>query len=277
MNAPDLTLAGVMHDLPAETYHAHEAMSASGAKKILKSPAHFRLMRTKPTKPTDAMQFGTVVHCGVLEPLTFAAHVASPAPDVDRRTREGKAEWSAFCEASAGKIVLSAADYARASRCIAAVREHPTARALLEGAKVEVSMFWRDGRLDVPCKLRADALNHGGIIDLKTTTDASPEGFARQCANLLYHVQGAHYCSGAEHVLDASPEFFAFIAVESEEPHAVACYALPGNAIAAGGHLMNVALERYATARKLGTWPGYAPEITTLKLPRYALQFDVVA
>jgi exodeoxyribonuclease VIII len=87
-------------------------------------------------------------------------------------------------------------DWFRAKACIDAVNAHPAASQLLAGAERELSLFWTDARYHVPCKARYDARNHGLVMDLKTTQDASPEGFARQAANLLYHCQAAHYFSG---------------------------------------------------------------------------------
>jgi hypothetical protein len=262
---------GVFPNMAAEHYHKIEAMSASGAKKMLRSPQHYRLMRDTPNEPTEAMEFGTAVHCCVLEPTRFDT-VVKLAPEVNKRTKDGKAEWAAFQAINAGSIVLTPADYARVLACAAAVNDHPAASRLLDGAQTEVSLFWRDKRFGVPCKCRYDARNHGGVIDVKTTLDASPEGFARQAANLLYHVQGAHYCNGAEDVLDASPEFFAFICVESEPPHAVACYTLPVQALVKGAQLMDEALARYRDALAAGKWAGYPETINELQLPRWALQ-----
>lgn len=264
---------GRFDDFPAEDYHAIEAMSTGGAKKILRSPAHFRLARDTPNEPTDAMEFGTAVHCGVLEPDDFDARICI-APEVNKRTNAGKAEWSYFQQCNEGKIILSADDMARARKCIDAVRMHPAAQRLLEGGQNEVSLFWHDGRYKVPCKCRFDILNYGGGVDLKTTQDASPEGFGRSIAQYLYHAQGAHYNSGAEHILNASLEFFAFIAVESEPPHCVACYTLPTNAMLAGSRLIAEALARYAAALDAGKWPGYPETIQPIQLPRWATRFD---
>lgn len=264
---------GVYHDMPAEDYHAIEAMSASGAKKMLRTPQHYKMMRTEQSTPTDAMQFGTAVHCAVLEPDSFEARVVR-SEKFDRRYKEQKAAAEAFAAEHAGKLILDPYAFDAVRRCADNVRAHPAAVRLLAGAKFEVSILWRDGKYDVPCKLRADALNHGGIIDLKTTTDASPETFARQCASLLYHVQGAAYYSGCEHMLDASPEFFAFIVVENEPPHSVACYTLPSNAIMAGARLFDIALERYRDALQSGVYAGYPNTIEALPFPRWALRFD---
>lgn len=260
---------GLFSDMPAEQYHAIEAMSSSGAKKMLQSPLHYKLMRDTPNEPTPAMIFGTAVHAGVLEPDTFGQAVVC-APEVNKRTKDGKAEWDAFAAANAGRAILSPDDHSRALRCIQAVHAHPGAQRLLRLAKCEVSLFFVDDTYKVPCKVRFDAWNHGGLVDLKTCQDASPDAFARTIASYLYHLQAAFYCKGAEQVLGEWPQFFAFIAVESEPPHGVACYTLPSNAILAGARLRAVALERYAEALASGVWRGYPDTVDTIQLPAWA-------
>jgi exodeoxyribonuclease VIII len=113
------------------------------------------------------------------------------------------------------------------------------------------------------------------MTDIKTCQDASPEAFARSAASYLYHVQAAHYFSAAEHIRGETPRFWAFICVESEPPHSVACYVLPGAAVLAGTQLMSKALERYAAALAAGKWPGYPETIDTLPFPKWALKFDI--
>lgn len=264
---------GVYDAMPAETYHRIEAMSSSGSKKMRRSPAHYKLMRTKNSTPTEAMQLGTAIHTAVLEPHLFDGTVCC-APKCDRRTKQGKADYEAFIAAAVGKVVLSPAAFDVARRCADAVRAHPAAKALLDGAEVEKSFFWEDARYKVPCKARWDARNHGFAIDLKSCQDASADAFARQIASYEYHAQAAHYCSAAEHLLDASPNAFIFIAVETEAPFGVGVYQLPGAAIAAGAHLMNLALARYQEALASGTYPCYPDTIEAITLPRWALRFD---
>jgi len=266
---PPPFVPGVFPGMPAADYFAIEALSQSGCKSILRSPAHFRLERDSPSAPTPAMQFGTAVHDGVLEPDQFDLRVVA-APQVNKRTNAGKDELAEFYREHGGKIVLSPYDFDRARRCVDAVRAHPSARYLLTGAIVETPIFWIDREHDVPCKARIDARNHGGLIDLKTTSDASAEDFAKSIANFGYHTQAAFYFSGCEHALDATPEFFVDIAVESEAPYAVACYALPSEAIQTGAAHANEALRRYAAARKSGTWCAYPDTIQGITLPRWA-------
>jgi len=264
---------GVVDGMPAERYHRTEAMSSGGVRAITKSARHFRLMRDTINQPTAAMVFGTAVHDGVLEPAQFGARVVC-APKFDMRKTVDKEAAAEFRAMHAGKSQLPPEEFDRARRCIDAVQAHPSARKLLDGAIVERSFFWNDARYNVPCKARWDASNRGLLIDLKTTKDASPDEFAKSIAHWMYHAQMAHYISAAEHLLDASPQAAVFIAVESEPPHLVACYELPGNAILAGLHIVNLALAKYADAISTGTWPGYPETIEAIQLPRWALRFD---
>jgi PDDEXK-like domain of unknown function (DUF3799) len=271
---PDF-VPGVFYGMPAELYHSIPALSAGGARRLRKSPAHFKEFLGVVSEPSAAMQLGTVIHCGVLEPDRLDDCYAV-APEVDKRTSAGKAEWATFQAACAGKVVLTPEGESNALGAIDAVRAHPAARRLLDGAKTELSLFWEDAKYQVPCKCRWDALSTKGVgIDLKSTQDASREAFARSIATFEYHAAAAHYISGAEHALDASPRGFVLIAVETVPPWAVACYQLGSASILAGEYLTRIALERYAEGLKTGVWKGYPDTIDAIEVPRWALRFDV--
>ena len=71
-----------------DQYFALEALSASGAKLLRKSPLHYRADQFKARQPTPAMIFGTVVHRLVLEPERPAFAVKY----LNWASKEGKAE-----------------------------------------------------------------------------------------------------------------------------------------------------------------------------------------
>lgn len=271
MNDPHPNFSGIYYGLAAAEYHAVEALSSSGVKKLLKSPSHYRFERDHPSEPTAAMTLGTAIHSIVLEQQESAQRIAV-LPPLNRRTKDGRAELDAFITANKGKLLLSQEEFDRAIRCAAAVMEHPAAAQLLDGGERELSLFWTDGRYSVPCKARFDCRNRGLIVDLKTCQSAAPDDFSRSIATFGYDVQAAHYFSGAEHVLNETPEGFVFIAAETEEPFAVACYVLGRQSIHVGMNKCDEALKRYQIALQTGEWPGYAAEITEINMPRYALK-----
>jgi len=282
-------MPGYYEDMPAQDYFDVEAMSQSGAKKILRSPEHYILDRKEQKEPTPNMILGTAIHAALLEPDRFPLLVIQGAENAPARPTKAQlnaakpspaalasiAYWKAFDEANKGKIVLDPETYARCIGARDAVRRKPRCMRLIEETSPEASLFWIDGEYQVRMKARLDLRAFGGIADLKSTGDASPDEFVRSCVKFGYHVQAANYFSGCEHVLDYTPAFFALIAVETDPPYGVGLYAMPTAAIQAGGVLMRVAMERYAEAIATGVWKGYDEAIVELKFPKWALRFDL--
>lgn len=277
-------------------YFAIEALSASGAKTLLRSPAQYRYERDHPTQPTPAMVFGQLVHAVVLEPERMAAMV-STGPDLSgvltkdgkpaanpAATAEGKALIEAWRQSNPSVQVVSAADWATAHAMAAAVRAAPLPEALAIGTvgdllagdcRAEVEVQWQDGA--TPCKAKLDAvctLADGRVIvlDLKTTTaDLDADSLGKAVATYAYHRQAAHYLAAiaAGGVVDAE---FWFAFVRKDPPHEVAVVCLDQDALAKGAAEMRQAIAVYAACAKSGDWPsaqaaGWLP--STISLPRW--------
>lgn len=272
MDGSDAPPAVILHDEPSEIYHRVSAFNSGAIGKLRRSPAHFLAYRTQQGEDTAAMALGRAVHMLVLEPARSEQVVCMPdlgRSKADMQLRE------AFVADHQGCIILSADALERAQAMADAVRAHPMATQLLTGGSAEVSIYWRDGVLGVPCKARLDYLRPDrGVVDLKTTTDASPEAFRRSAATYLYHGQAAHYWTAVEAACDTSPAFFAWVVVENAAPYGVACYVIGIASLLAGRRIVSEAIEVYAQCLRSGTYPGYPLEITTLELPRWALRFD---
>ncbi len=271
--APADLPAGRHDNLPAADYHACEALSASSIPKLLRSAAHYRVWRTLPRTPTAAMHFGSALHGLVLEPNRTPP--VAIAPDCERRSNADKATWAVFEATLDGRIPLKQEEFDRAQRVRDAVWANAGARLLLDGITAESSLFWRDDEHDIPCKARVDALRTDlGVVDLKSTTDATPDAFARSVTHYSYHSQAAHYWRAVEHVLHASPPFFAWIAVETEPPFGTRCYVIESNALRLGMDLADRAAAMYAQALREGQWHGYTETIEPLRLPKWAMRLD---
>ena len=264
-------LPGVHDGVPAADYHALDALSSTGIKKLQRSPAHFVVERTKAKRPTDAMRIGTAVHTLILEPERSGEVIEMP--EFNARSSTERAARDAWLAAHAGAQAFDAETITRIRAAVAAVRAHPAASALLSDGVAERSVFWRDAKEDVPCKARYDWHRaDGGIVDVKTTADASPEAFSRSIATFGYHISAAHYWTGAEHVLGASPAFWAFVAVEVEPPYGVACYVLDAASLRAGMTLCARAYRTYRECIESGRWPGYPETVESISAPRWALR-----
>lgn len=268
----NVTLTHAMDVIPnmrAADYHAHHAVSKSLLDQIARSPMHARayLDGVRP-EPTPAMLFGTALHCAVLEPARFAVDYA--VLEGDRRTSVGKA---AYAELQArGATVISRADSDAISTMVKAVRHHPVASKLLRDGRAEQSVFWNDPVTGLQCKCRPDWWTENGtLLDIKTTEDASPAGFARSMAAYRYHVQAAHYMAGVQ------AERFLFLAIEKKAPYAVAIYELDAESLDIGRRLRMRDLQTFASCDEFGVWPGYAQDIQLITLPKWATSQEIEA
>ena len=248
-------------------YHADPAISASHLHAVAASPYHYwkRFIDPdrKPLEPTAAMRLGSLVHCAVLEPDELLQRYGVCGP---RNTKAGKEQAAAM--AANGIEAVTEADMALALSMAAAVREHPAAALLLAKGKAEQSFWWDDTTTGLRCKCRPDWYDGTTIVDLKTTTDASPAGFAKSVANFRYHVQANHYLAGT------SAERFVFIAVEKTYPYAIGVYELDAAAMEYGEALRRANLAVIADCRAIDEWPGYGTGIQALSLPQWAMRTD---
>lgn len=259
-------------EMTNEAYHAdRSAVSASGLKEMLRSPAHFQSYLNTTREETAAMAFGTALHCAMLEPERFLCDYVV-AIKFDRRTKEGKEAAAAFEAEHAGKTIISAEDYSAINTMVGSLMARSEVNLLLDGGAVEQSLFWIDEDTGVACKCRPDNLGELAILDVKTTQDASPEGFPKVCANWRYDLQAAFYIDGVAAVTGRSLPF-VFLAAEKDSPYACAVYQASSEFVENGRRKYKAALRKLAECRETGLWHGYQPTglIDTIDLPRWAM------
>ncbi len=274
-------LIGIVRDLAHDAYLDAEGLSVSGMRELQKSPFHLHARARR--VPSDPMALGTLTHCLSLETLAFDERYAV-GPEVSRATREWK-DWAAAN--LKGRIGVKPSDVEAAREMALAVRGVPEIANLLYEGLAEVSVFWHEpvilpgGQMVmVKCKARIDWVHGqpgpGGerrviLMDLKTTTDASPKGFARACANYGYHLQAAHYTRAWEKATGDEVMGFVFAVVESEPPYAAAAYMLDDDSLALGAAKCEALRTVAATCQQRQSWPGYmADGLQALRLPAWA-------
>jgi exodeoxyribonuclease VIII len=257
-------------------YHAAPGLSVSGAKRLLVTPYHYHALtgeRTAPPKaPTAGMVNGTLVHCLVLEPDEFGLRYAV-GPDEDVRSKA----WKAFALDAhiAGLEVVTQVQYDRARGQAQALRAVPEVAELLLAGNAEQSVWWRDTAHGLLLKCRPDwraPVNNGRgvvLLDVKTATDASDEGFASACAKFGYYMQDPWYCEGVQVATGLDVHGMVFGVVENEFPYAARAFMLSDEARAAGREAFAKARATYAACITRGEWPGYPSGIAVIDLPRW--------
>lgn len=258
-----------------EAYHQGEGTSKShldciAGKSLLHYWSRYINPDREPNTPTPAMVLGSAVHSAVLEPDLFPnEYVANPG--IERRSNAGKAEYAAFEAENAGKIILSDEDFQTCLAIRDAVHHHPVASGLLRDGKAEQSFYAVDPETGELVKCRIDFLPNSGsmTVDLKTTEDASPDGFGKSAANFRYPVQTAWY----NDVLDASvgehPEHWVFLAVEKNPPYAIGIYFTDPLDVARARVAARRDFLRIVAAKQSGQWPDYGAAALPLSLPAW--------
>lgn len=266
-----------------DKYEKAPGLSQSKLKVMAKTPAHFKEALDNPPEPTRSFIMGHFVHTAVLEPnlLQSSYHLRPETytleKDRDKNNRKGDIKkWNGnateckdWFAAHTDKEVVLQAEQDAMIQIRKAVLEHPEASRALTKGKAEQCLFANDPVTGLQLKCRTDWLSGEAIVDLKTCEDASPAGFAKSVAKYGYDVQAAFNLDIAN-LLSLGKEYFVFIAVEKEPPHAVAVYDLDIDSIALGRSKYRRWLDLYAHCSELDEWPGYDPKITTLRLPQWS-------
>ena len=278
---------GIVHGMPAEEYHAIEALSATGMRHLARSPWHWRNRVT--TVPTKPMLSGTLAHCAVLEPEALSARYVVVPEDAPRRPTERQwvaknpnAEsmaamqwWTTFQETAGTRQIVPAADFAITQLQLAALQADQEIAYLLSEGWGEVSVFWIDPATGVYCKARPDWVHPCGnkrvkLVDLKTTADESPDSFSRSAARLGHHRQRAHYWKGFEIATGQIVEDFIFATVTSAPPVLAVPYRLVDEVVQQGEEECAELTQLFAECSKHNRWPAYTPDQRMIDFPKWA-------
>jgi hypothetical protein len=230
-------------------------LSYSALKAFAKSPNHYLQYVNREFVETPAMVLGSALHCAVLEPGMYAERYVI-APKFDRRTKAGKEQAEAWELATDGVTGITAEQDQAVQAMKHAIRSHSAAARLLNGTRCEVPV---EGEIEgVQFKGVIDALGKSYAVDIKTTTDASPEAFRKQASNLDYHLQAVIYTH-------LTGKRFKWIAVESAPPYNAVVYEpTPDSMDAANAYLRNLIADFIAWD---GRPVGYGENIYELELP----------
>lgn len=261
---------GIYHGVPFAEYLEWEAASKSKLFAMRRTPRHSTVQQP----PTDAMDFGSLVHTLLLEPENFEALYAV-GPDVDTRASK---EWKAWAVCQSAPNLLKPGEMKAALAAEAVALSKPAVAALLDAeGDAEVSFVWNCPETGVLCKGRADKWLPGESIalDVKTTTDASTDAFRRTVLNFGYHYQAAHYLHGMI-ACGLRPRRFIHLVIESKAPFECKLYELDEAWLEVARLELPAMLRLYDECTRSGIWPGYDEEIEPLDAPEWLVDRALV-
>ena len=271
---------GIIHGEPAETYHTSGAVGSHALQDLSPYPILFYKRHVSKEIPreeaTPAMRFGAYFHCLALEGEDEAKRRYAVAPKCDRRTTEGKARYAAFLAETAGKTVIAEEDLSLAWRMVAAIREKPSAVALLARGKPEVTFRDQMAAFAVQCRVdwfvESDGASEPMIVDVKTVEDLA--SFDYQFFKLAYYKQAAFYRLVVAKLLklETFQPQFCYLVVEKNEPYQVAIRIPDAESLAIGTREVMTDLTRLKGCYERNEWPGEPDEARPISLPEYKVK-----
>jgi len=167
-------------------------LSYSSIKEFAKSPRHYVHYVLAKREPSKAMNLGSLIHCLIMYPSKFNDQFII-APNVDRRTKDGKATWEEFISRSNGKIVVTQDELEEAEQITNSVLSNWK----ISNTVKECTSFEQEFKHDIlglPFRGFVDGVNSGNyILEIKTMSDASPSNVTREFYNRKYHIQAGLY------------------------------------------------------------------------------------
>lgn len=243
----------------SKAYFARDALSNSGIKEILKSPAHFRHWSDNPKEASSALRMGQALHAMVLQPGQRPIQVFTGTKTFNSKAGEQ------FLAAYQDDICLTADEADVVHAMHASLCRETKIMRLLDSCLKEVEIYGQMqtefGAIDT--KIMADALNQRSIFDLKTT-EKSAQDFVWEARKWKYDIQAPWYVDRAyDH--DGFRRDFYFIVCEKKPPYGVLMYQASESFLQFGRESCLKAAEIYGRCKALKLWPSYdTNEILTL-------------
>lgn len=269
---------GIYPNIPNSKYHADTTtLSSSGAKLLATQggAARFKARLEAPPAPSEALLFGTAAHAYILEGV-------KPEVFTKTKTLTSKAAQDRIKDLGDTPLV-TAEGWERLQAMKEAVLANPLAARLLQAkGKAEQSIYWQHPygailrcRPDWLPEEEDNTLGFLPIVDLKTTSDATPAGFRRSCFQLGYHQSAAWYATGLAATHISTNARMVFIAVEKTPPYLVGVYTLSEEALHVGARLNEKAVHIWQRCKLFDEWPGISSGIKQLDIKPYEIPANI--
>jgi len=275
----------IEQNLPFSDYCAIDAVNNSSLKTFLDCPARYKWDQdNKEDSDSPAMATGRLWHTAILEPENLERDYACLCAETQERLlteaqaagskaksfSKAIATYKTWKESQDDREIITEAELSAATQGRANVWQGEFKTALQRGEpEMSVVTEYESDYGPMMLKGRMDLYDRktGTIWDVKTTRDASPEGFGRLAFSYGYIRQAGFYRLLCE--LEGLPfEEFRILAIEPTAPFLNATYSIPKEYTRWGKEVGIAALERLARCREINDWPGYGDG--ELTVPDYA-------
>ena len=249
-----------------DTYRAIPAMNPSTVVYGLKSMLALRWAWDHPGEPTDAMLWGSAVHCLLFEPNLFDQRYAAWK---GRRAGNDYKDFEAECW-SLGKVVLAEKDWDKALDAAKSFVRKPDVKEIIRAGQAESTVFTVEGR--VQCRGRLDWISSSThrLVDLKTTNDITADKFSRTFYAFHYDTKMGLYQRWLNKLTnDRWP--VSLIVLESRPPYDIAVMPIDDAVLDRGARRGLEVIRRLPECIEKDCWPGIDAEGYNLATPTWEM------
>lgn len=213
-----------------------DILSYSSLSQFAETPADFIKYKMQLKVQTDAMIYGSMVHCLVLEPGKFNSRyfvmddnlIIEQIGGAKPRATSAYKAWANEKRAMAGeREVVSAQDFKDAHGTSQAISYNRTARVILDLCQErEVKIEWE--YLNYKFKGFIDGKGNKNKFDIKTVQDANVKKVRWSIIDMWYYGQAAMYGVGSDSLDDN------YFIIAADKKGGVSCHQLSKNLIERG-------------------------------------------
>lgn len=268
---------GIYRNVPMPDYIAADAMSSSGVRSFLISPASYRFDRDAESESSSSAALGTAIHTLAIDGVLAFREAYEVEPDPvklspkAKRPRQTKAYQDAVAKIrKSGKDVLTTEDWDTCTTACDSIFTHPTARMVRDTATdSELTVIWdaKVGDDSVICKARFDWVGETWFADLKTTPPASFQSpvYEREIQRLIgyrqLHVSAAWYSRAFFAAYGYLPRDAFYLYVRRGRGCEREVVSMTQEAMDTGYLRVDNALREFVVCREAGDWPAGSDEV----------------
>lgn len=262
---------GVYSNIPFDEYLKIDALSSSGLKALMKSPAHFKASKEEEGKGTSAKKMGSAIHTALLEPKRYSEEYVIAGDEIKGNSKAAREQKAAYYQEFGEDQVLTEKEGAIVRRVREAAESNHKLKSYLERiSDVELTVVFE--YRGVLFKCRYDAVIPEIILDLKTALTAEPTAFYRKAIlKYRYDIQSSLYLLSSQ-VLGLGYKRFIFLAIEKTKPYGISFHEADMSVHKSNHITIKSLIEIYKQCQETDHWPCYEQETYRFELPEYLHQ-----
>lgn len=263
---------GIHRDITIYDYHAdRDYLSASIIKEATKSLKHMHWYMSNTQERESHFDFGNAFEIALMDLMNGTKEFDSSVYIFDESKRPDQKHgmsaktnksWKDELYKSTGYIINKHGDQSIDSieYMLESCWKDAVIQGLIKNTDYQNSLFWVDKKTGLRLKSRPDVGNKTKkvLVDIKTTTDASPAGFTKDICKYGYDLQALMQIRGAvETGLFDEVNNFYWLAVEKCPPYNAQLYCFPKHEWEFTDLVLDYTLNNIKSAKESNKWVGY--------------------